>query len=325
MKSLGSCVNTAKQKNCRNELPEKYKKKFSQILGKKIVLLEKQFSKKTVKGIWINTNKTSVKEFMKKTSFKKWKTKQLKLHSNALQVIKEAVRIGQTKEFKKGFFNLQDIAGMLPALILSPEKNSEVLDCCAAPGTKTIQLSNLLQGTGKIIAVEKNKKRFKSLVYNIKKFELKNVVALNTNFFGLKKKFGFVLLDAPCSSSGLAFKKKQVFKNWSPSLVKRRSKTQKKMILKAFDLLKPNGVMVYSVCTLCPEECESVILKLLKKKANTEIIKPKINGLKHSCGIKKYREEDYSAFYKKCVRIWPWQNNTQGFFIAKIKKKQKMH
>ena len=302
-------------------LPETFVEKYKELLGKDSEKFFKSCCTKIPKSIWANSLRINPKELEKMLKEKGWKLKSLTFNQNAF-LLENIERPGDSDEFKQGFFNIQERASMLPVLVLDPQKGERILDLTAAPGSKTLQISCLLQGTGKILATEKEFNRYKSLLYNIGKFEMKNVQAkcMNALIFKEDNSFDKVLLDAPCSSEGLVRKEFGALKHWSPHLVKRKSKLQKRLILKAYDALKENGILVYSVCSLSPEECENVIDFLLKKR-NAAVEKIKIKGIKCGEGILKHGEKEFNKEVKNCCRLWPHKNDCQAFFIAKIRKK----
>ncbi|PIU20933.1 MAG: tRNA methyltransferase [Candidatus Diapherotrites archaeon CG08_land_8_20_14_0_20_34_12] len=302
-------------------LPETFVEKYKELLGKDSEKFFKSCCTKIPKSIWANSLRINPKELEKMLKEKGWKLKSLTFNQNAF-LLENIERPGDSDEFKQGFFNIQERASMLPVLVLDPQKGERILDLTAAPGSKTLQISCLLQGTGKILAIEKEFNRYKSLLYNIGKFEMKNVQAkcMNALIFKEDNSFDKVLLDAPCSSEGLVRKEFGALKHWSPHLVKRKSKLQKRLILKAYDALKENGILVYSVCSLSPEECENVIDFLLKKR-NAAVEKIKIKGIKCGEGILKHGEKEFNKEVKNCCRLWPHKNDCQAFFIAKIRKK----
>ena len=106
---------------------------------------------------------------------------------------------------------------------------------------------------------------------------------------------------------------------WNPNMVKRIAGTQRQLIEVAFNCLKPNGTLVYSTCSLEPEENEAVVDFLLNKYENAKLGKINLN-IKHGPAIKSFEGIEYSREIEKCLRIWPQQNDTCGFFVAKIIK-----
>lgn len=300
-------------------LPQEFRQKFSSLLGEESQEFFKYCALKIPKSIWVNSLRIKPAELRERLESNRWKLEKL-FHENAF-LLENVEKPGQSWEFRQGLFNLQEKASMLPAIALAPERNDTVLDACSAPGNKTLQLSCLMQGKGRIVAVEKNSERFKSLAFNVKKFGMKNVLLKRMNLLDAMKKelFDKVLLDAPCSSEGLVRKDFDALKNWSQKLVEKKSLLQKKLIQKAFQLLKKNGTMVYSTCSLSPEENEEVLQFLLEKE-KAEIEKIKINGFKARNGLLSYNGREFSGEMQNAVRILPQDNNSQAFFFAKIRK-----
>ena len=301
--------------------PEEFRAKYEKLLGNDAAEFFKFSQKKIRKSLWINSLKIPPKELLSKLEEKNWKLQPLQFHGNAF-VIENIQKPGFSYEFKHGLLNLQEISSMLPAIVLQPLQNELVLDCTAAPGNKTLQMSCLMQGKGRIYAIESYQNRFKTLLYNVRKFWMKNVQAVKGDFLKLKtdKRFDKILLDAPCSTEGIVRKEFFGLKGWSPKLVKRKAKIQKRMVEKAFQLLKPNGILVYSTCSLSPEEDEEVVQNLLEENKNLSIEKIELPGIKLRKGLKSYEGKNFSPAIGNCARILPQDNDTQAFFMAKIRR-----
>ncbi len=144
-----------------------------------------------------------------------------------------------------------------------------------------------------------------------------------------EEKFDKVLVDAPCTGTGTIRKSLKTLRIWNPHMTRKIAAQQKQLIEAGFKLLKKGGTLVYSTCTLEPEEDEGVISWLLEKydgkseeskglKALTEPIK--LDGLKHGTPVIEYDGEKYNFGVKNCLRIWPQDNDTEGFFVCKIRK-----
>ncbi|MBN2517644.1 MAG: tRNA methyltransferase, partial [Candidatus Altiarchaeota archaeon] len=161
-----------------------------------------------------------------------------------------------------------------------------------------------------IVANEPNRERRTILFSNINRCGVCN--AIITGFDGRNfpgHRFDRILVDAPCTDIGAVKKDKQALKNWNLNWIKKRAFLQKALLGRAFELLKPGGELVYSTCTSTIEENEEVILDLLNKQPGAKLkeIKAPIRGRK---GLLEGTE--------KCLRIYPWDNETEFFFIAKI-------
>jgi len=134
------------------------------------------------------------------------------------------------------------------------------------------------------------------------------------DFRNIKKtrEFDKVLLDAPCSSEGLVRKDREALVGWSERLVREKAAIQKNLITKAFDYLKDGGEMVYSTCSFAPEEDEEVVQHLLKERKDAKVV----SCVEQLRGVKIRKNE----LCPNCVRLYPQDNDTQQFFLAKIKK-----
>lgn len=128
-----------------------------------------------------------------------------------------------------------------------------------------------------------------------------------------------VLVDAPCSGTGTIRRNPETLKIWNPGMIKRLSKTQKSLIESGFNVLKVGGTLVYSTCSTEPEENEEVIDYLLNKFPNAVLEKIDLD-IKKSEPVLQFEDKTYGSKIKNCLRIWPQDNNTEGFFVAKIKK-----
>ena len=190
------------------------------------------------------------------------------------------------------------------------EDNEDILDMCSAPGGKTCEMSCLNNNTN-ITACELNSIRFERLKYNIEKQGANNVTLLNTDSRRINNLFKFdsILLDAPCSGSGtLTFKNDN--KNFTELLIDKCVKSQKALIDKAFRILKNGKTMVYSTCSILPEENEEIINYALEK-YNFKIVPIKLNNFDESNLLK--------SSIDGTILVKP-TNLYEGFFVAKLLK-----
>ena len=212
-----------------------------------------------------------------------------------------------------------DPISAIPVIALEPKKNEKILDMCAAPGTKTILIAEMTNNEAYIVSNDISKNRVMRLRENIEK---NNISAIVTNVSGriIKENFDKILIDAPCSSEGIINKKEKMFSTWSERRIKFLAKKQKKLISNAFNILNDNGILVYATCTFAPEENEEVVQFLLDKKSNAKLENIETKNITYSKGIIEWHGKKFSKEMKKCIRIYPYQNNTQGFFISRIRK-----
>lgn len=240
----------------------------------------------------------------------------------------EPGEIGRSMEHLLGYYYVQDISSMLPAMSLNIKQSDFVVDLCAAPGSKTSQISSIMKNNGTIIANDVSIGRIKILASNLERCGVMNVIITKSTAESLCKKMkinGFnvdkILLDAPCSGEGTIISSKKTALMWNPKRIDFFSRVQKAMAANAFELLNPKGEMIYSTCTHAPEENEEVVDFLLKKFSNAKIEKVSIpKEIKFHEGITIWQDKEFSDEVKKCVRIYPHDNKTEGFFIAKIRK-----
>jgi 16S rRNA (cytosine1407-C5)-methyltransferase len=230
--------------------------------------------------------------------------------------------IGKTLDFILGAYYIQSLSSMIPALVLNPDQNDKVLDLCAAPGSKTTQLAELMGNKGTLIANEISMDRLKSLVYNVDKMNLVNVGILNGKGELLSKTFSNyfdkILVDAPCSALGIIQKKKEVSKWWNEKKAEGLAEIQFKLLLSAIKSCKVDGEIVYSTCTLSIEENELVLDKILKKYP-VELVDIQL-PVKSREAFTKYGDQQLNNSIKKAHRILPWEIGSEGFFVAKLRK-----
>ena len=284
---------------------------------------------KTPSSLRCNTLKISIKDLKSRLENYGWKLKQPFSEFPEVMVVESELKpgeLGNTKEHLLGYYYVQEISSMLPMLVLKPESGDFVLDLCASPGSKTTQAAAMMENGGTIIANEINMGRVGILNSNLERCGVMNTivtrkegVALCEKF--LKKtqfKFDKILVDAPCSGEGTLRKSPKTFLMWNPNMIKKIAGTQRKLAEAALKILKVGGTMIYSTCTLAPEEDEMVVDYLIKN-FNIEVEKI-VLPLKFGCGVCEWEEKKMAEDVKKCLRLYPQDNNTDGFFVAKIKK-----
>ncbi|KAF9483888.1 NOL1/NOP2/sun family putative RNA met [Pholiota conissans] len=241
-----------------------------------------------------------------------------------LQVFESAVPIGATPEYLAGHYMLQAASSFLPVIALSPQPNERVLDMASAPGGKTTHMAALMQNTGIVFANDMNKTRTKSLTANVHRLGCKNVVVCSYDgreFPKVMGGFDRVLLDAPCSGTGVISKDASVKVNKSDRDFTLLSHLQKQLILCAIDSVTPEsktgGYLVYSTCSVTVDENEAVVDYALRKRPNVKLIS---TGLEFGVeGFTSYRGKVFHPSVSLTRRFYPHVHNMDGFFVAKFR------
>ena len=264
------------------------------------------------KSIRINTLKTSTNEIKQRLSLKRipWCKEGFWI---------EGQGIGNLKEHFLGYIYLQEAASMIPPVVLDTKENDMVLDLCASPGSKTTQMAAMMRNKGLIIANDNQFIRLKPLSINLQRCGVSNtIITLMEGRWFKELSFDKILVDAPCSGIGTIRKSYKTIKWWNPNFVKKMAGIQRQLLKTAFELLNDKGTLVYSTCTLEPEENEGVIDYLIEN-FNAKVEKIDLDIRKSRC-ISEFEGKKYDQQVNNCLRIWPQDNDTEGFFVAKIKK-----
>lgn len=219
---------------------------------------------------------------------------------------------------------LQAASSFLPVIALAPQPGERVLDMASAPGGKTTHMAALMENTGVVFANDANKQRTKSLTANVHRLGCKNVIVCSYDGREFPKVIGGfdrVLLDAPCSGTGVISKDASVKINKSERDFMLLSHLQKQLILCAIDSVTPDsktgGYLVYSTCSVTVDENEAVVDYALRKRPNVKLID---TGLEFGRpGYTKYRGKAFSEKLSLTRRFYPHVHNMDGFFVAKFK------
>jgi 16S rRNA (cytosine1407-C5)-methyltransferase len=211
---------------------------------------------------------------------------------------------------------------MIPPLVLSPASTDIVMDTCSAPGSKATRMAELMDNRGTLIVNESNLDRVKILVHNIDKTSLVNIGVIRNRAEFLSQvydnHFDKILVDAPCSALGVLQKKGEVSNWWSLERVNNITPVQYSILTAAVKMVKTGGEIVYSTCTLTVEENEIIINQILDKYPVevTDINLP----VKNHEGFTAYGGKKLNSSLQKACRILPWEVDSEGFFIVKLKK-----
>jgi NOL1/NOP2/sun family putative RNA methylase len=229
--------------------------------------------------------------------------------------------IGRTLEHWLGLFYLQERVQATPVLALDPRPGERVLDLCAAPGGKTVDIATRMHNVGLVVANEPNGRRQQSLLTNVNRLGVWNVTVTEYRGqdFPHAMSFDRVLVDAPCSAEGTLRKQSSLRDGAALPAIRRLARIQEMLIVRAFDLLRVGGVLVYSTCTFAPEENEAVVSHLLARRdAHVTSFHPPFS---HSTGLERWNGASFETGTGLCVRIYPHHLDSGGGFVARIERR----
>lgn len=290
-------------------LPEQYLKNMKELLQDEYDSYLESFNNDRVYGLRINTSKISVKDFLEINPFNlspiPWTDDGFYFDENDKPT--------KHPYYYAGLYYIQEPSAMLPAQVLPIEENDVVLDACAAPGGKSGKLANKLNNTGLLISNDISVSRAQVLLKTLESqgFENYYVMAEDINNLKMDNCFDKILIDAPCSGEGMFRKQPDLIKSWLEKNNDYYANIQKGIILKALNLLKDGGQLVYSTCTFSPKEDEEVIEYALSICPELKVLPIKqIKGFKQ--GI--------TESTKNCVRLYPHKIQGEGHFVALLQK-----
>ena len=224
--------------------------------------------------------------------------------------------VGATSEYLLGLYSIQEAAAQIPVTLFTESEDKTVLDACAAPGGKTVQLADSMHNTGAIIALDIRKQRLTALANQLERCRVKNTVVYFLDarqVSQLKASFDRILLDMPCSGNFAA--DKNWFKRRTINDVKRNAALQREIMTETVKVLNDNGEIVYSTCSLEPEENE-LNIDWAVRNLSLQVEEINCHGQEALTNVfGKYLD----GSIEKCRRIWPGQ--TQGFFVCKLKRR----
>ena len=232
---------------------------------------------------------------------------------------------GNLPEYFSGSIHPQALTSCLASIVLAPEKESLVLDMCSSPGGKTSHMADIMSNSGLIVANELYPNRLIPLGHTITRLGVLNTIitGYQAQEFPLKQQFDYIMADVPCSGEGRF--RWQKGKENDFHLIKSNKRTklldlQRKIIIRGFDLLKKDGIMLYSTCTYNPDENEAVIQHLLENR-DAEIFPVELN-VPHEPGLTSWRNSYYDREIEKTARFYPHRINSVGFFMARIGRRR---
>ena len=293
-------------------LTNELKKQYGEETYNKII---EGYNQKRFTTLRVNTLKAKVSYICSVLSGNNIEYEKVSWNNEAL-IIKNAneIDIKELEIYKNGEIYLQSLSSMMPAIILEPKENEDILDMTAAPGGKTTQIAALTNNKANITACEMNTVRADRLKYNVEKQGATSVTVLKEDSRRLNDYFSFdkILLDAPCSGSGtILLNNERTYKNFSENLVKKTIKSQKDLLKKAIKILKPGHELVYSTCSILKQENENIIKEIIEK-GQAEVMPINEEKLKDIFKLKS----NIDGALTVCPNEY-----YEGFFVVKLRKK----
>lgn len=272
------------------------------------------------RSLRVNTLKISVSDFLVLVQPYGWRLTPVPWCEEGFWIERDdddILPLGSTAEHLSGLFYIQEASSMLPVTALFAGANApqQIIDMAAAPGSKTTQIAARMGNQGAILANEYSASRVKVLHANISRCGISNVAL--THFDGrvfgaaAPEAFDAVLLDAPCSGEGVVRKDPDALRNWSAESTQEIASTQMALIDSAFHALRPGGTLVYSTCTLNPEENQQICLWLQTQYPDAVEIEP-LNGL--------FPGAELAITPEGFLHVFPQTYDCEGFFVARLRK-----
>jgi NOL1/NOP2/sun family putative RNA methylase len=256
-----------------------------------------------------------------------WKLTRLQFSDKAYRLelpLGEAITLWKLPEYLEGKFYVQQLASQLPAVVLDPKAGDRVLDIAAAPGSKTTQMAELMEDKGEVLANDNSSERLEVLKAVVNRQGLTNVnvhlgdgATLGDQY---TEQFDKVMVDAPCSSEGILRYKAHKFLEWYLLGIYRETEMQRRLLESGYKALKPGGTLVYSTCTYGPEENEAIVDWLLKQHPDARIEPVALKGVKTHPGLTEWEHTNFDQSLRKARRLLPTENNSTGFYLAKLTK-----
>lgn len=318
-------VNTNTEKQCWNKLPVDFINRLTEIIPENNLpsVLQSFCIKKPI-SIRINTLKITKKEVISVLNNAGIESIEIPWYSDAC-ILSSVSRqtILELPIYTNGQIYIQNLSSMIPALVLNPLQDEKILDLCAAPGSKTTQIAQIMKNTGEILANDNSRQRSYRMQSIIASQNVTNTKMLISRGEHLWKKypnyFDKVLVDVPCTMEGrFNANDPESYRDWTIKKVHMLANLQRQLLRSAYYSVKPGGTIVYSTCTLEPEENEAVIQGLIdQEKEYVRLEEINIPKLRISESIKKWKNQTFIKDMEKVIRIYP-DEIMEGFFVAKL-------
>ena len=292
-------------------------RRWVSFFGSDALKIVKAFEEGIPRYIRVNTLKISEEEIVKRLERRGFELNATEVRY-CYEVVREPYSIGATPEFLMGYYYVMDKSSCVPPLVLDPRPGEIIVDLAASPGGKTTFISMLMENRGAVVAVEPQKERLQPLIDNINRMGAMNVAVLNVDGreIGRFVRADKVLLDAPCTGEGIIHKDPTRKTDRGREDIMFCSSLQKDLILAAYDCLREGGILVYSTCSLAPEENELIIDFLIDRR-RAEVMEIEYGSEALTMPELRLNHPDE---IKKARRFYPHIHRCSGFFVCKIRK-----
>lgn len=268
-------------------------------------------------SIRVNSLKTSASELLDKLAAEETTARQSALSPQAILV--EGGHAAGSRLFREGYFTIQDESSMLVAPALAAKPGMRVLDACAAPGGKTTHIAELMENRGHIVACDLHPHKRDLIAQTAKRLGISIIEPITSDALDLPDRglgtFDRILLDAPCSGFGVIRRKPDLKWNKTPEDVRAIAQLQYELLKALAPMLAADGVLVYSTCTIEPEENQKIVQRFVKEHPEFVLDETLAHDLPEAA---RAHVDETGA----CVQILPHHFESDGFFIARLKRKR---
>lgn len=311
-----------------DQLPKAFFKRLQALLPKQDVYqaVFQALQTGTPTSLRTNTLKTTAAQLQQDLQQAGFELEPVSWYTDAFILRNRTIRdLTEHPSYEAGHFYIQNLSSMIPPLVLDPQPEQSVLDITAAPGSKTTQMAAMMNNTGLILANDISTVRSYKLKANLEKQGVTNTKTWKMPGQKLwqqfPEQFDATLADVPCSMEGrIRFDRPKTYNHWSVKTILQLGKRQRSLLRSAVSATRVEGTIVYSTCTLAPEENEAVVDWILKKFPGIVMVEPiSVPGLPTKPGITEWQGTSFHSGLAQTARVFP-QKELEGFYIAKLKK-----
>lgn len=313
-------------------LPEVFAKRMQRMLGEEYEAYLEELERERSQGLWLNPLKQNVNGHSVTALYGADNRKAFGFaHLSRVPWAEHGYYYASSDQPGKhplheaGVYYIQEPSAMAPVELLGVQPGERILDLCAAPGGKSVQIAGKLQGKGLLLCNEIHPGRAKILSENIERMGICNACVTNETPERLAERFsGYfdrVLVDAPCSGEGMFRKNETACEEWSLENVRLCAKRQDGILDYAALMLRQGGRLVYSTCTFAPEEDEGSVSRFIQRHPEFHMVpvdKERM-GLAGCDGEPEYIEDPVPGV-EWTVRLWPQRIRGEGHFAAVLQK-----